>query len=138
MNNLLKKLMICGIIAILTLSSCNYLFPDLTSEKIDVKEAYTFLKKHKGDEEIVLLDLRTKEEFDKLHIEGAVNMDFTQTTFPGEVEKLDKEKRYLLIDMTQRKSLNTLQLMMELRFDKVHVIMGGMDEWNKQGLPVTF
>jgi rhodanese-related sulfurtransferase len=135
---LFKKLKICCVIASLVLTSCNYLFPDLTSEKIDVKEAYSFLKKHKGDVDVVLLDLRTKEEFDKLHVEGAVNMDFAQTTFPGEVEKLDKEKRYLLIDLTQRKSLNTLQLMMELRFDKVHVVMGGMEEWTKQGLPVTF
>lgn len=119
-------------------ASCSYLFPELTSEKIDVKEAYAFLKNHKGDEDVILIDLRNKEEFDKGHIENAVNMDYSQTTFPDAVESLDREKRYILIDRTQNKSMNTAELMKEMRFDKVHLVIGGWDEWNKQGVPVTF
>lgn len=126
------------LLSLLLLTSCSYLFPELTSEKIDTKEAYAFLKNHKSDEDVMLIDLRSKEEFDKSHIENAVNMDYSQTTFPAAIEKLDREKRYILIDRSQNKSMNTAELMKELRFDKVHIVIGGWEEWNKQGVPLTF
>lgn len=120
------------------LQSCEYLLPSLSSDKIDVQEAYGFLKNHKGDEDVVLLDIRSKELFDKGHIEGAVNIDYDQTTFPADVEKLNKEKRYIIIDQKGSKSFATLVLFNELRFDQMHAIIGGYDEWNKQNLPLKF
>ncbi len=34
--------------------------------------------------------------------------------------------------------MNNIELMKELRFDKAHAIIDGLDEWKKQGLPLTF
>ncbi len=133
-----KKVKYSLLIFILLFSSCNCLFPELTSEKIDVKDAYSYLKKHKGDEDVALLDIRTKEEYDKGHLENSLLMDYTQTNFPAEIEKLDRDKRYIIYCANGKKSMNTIELMKELRFDKAHSIIGGLDEWKKQGLPMNY
>lgn len=122
----------------LCLQSCDYFFPPLSSEKVDVNEAYSFVKKHKGNENVVIIDIRSKEEFDKGHVENAVLIDYSQPTFPAEIEKLNRDKRYLIFDSNGKKSLNTIELMKELRFDKAHAVIGGYEEWKKQGLPMNF
>ena len=118
--------------------SCNYFFPRLTADKISVKEAYSFLQKHSGDKDVVLLDVRTKLEYDSLHIENSVLTDYSQPNFPEEIEKLDRNKTYLIYDKTDRKSSNTFELMKELRFKDVHVIIGGIEAWEKENLPLVF
>lgn len=122
----------------LIVSSCDYFFPPLSSDKIDVNEAFSFLKNHKNDENVVILDIRTKEEFDRGHLENAILLDYSQTSFPSEIEKLNKDKRYIIIDSNGRKSMNTLELMKELRIEKSHAVKGGYEEWQKTGLPLNF
>lgn len=127
-----------SILAVILLSSCDYFFPALSSDKIDVIEASSFLKRHKDDKDVIIIDIRSKEAFDKAHLPGAVNMDYDLTIFPTEMEKLDKTKRYVIIDQNGKKSGNTLVLMYELRFEKPHIVIGGYDEWNKQNLPLSY
>jgi len=116
--------------------ACEYFFPSLSGDKITVEEAYNYLKKHQGDENVVLLDVRTKEEYDKTHLQNAVLMDYKQTSFPAEIEKLDKNKTYLIYSGADGRSANTFELMKELRFNNVHYIIGGVDEWQRQNLPL--
>jgi rhodanese-related sulfurtransferase len=118
-------------------SSCDYFFPPLSGDKIDVDEAYSYLKKHKADNDVVLIDLRTKEEYDKGHIEGAVLIDFRQADSPKKLEQLDKTKRYILYSKTSTESFMAFELMKELRFENVHSITGGWDAWKSKGLPET-
>lgn len=127
-----------SILAVIFLISCDYFFPALSSDKIDVIEASSFLKRNKDNKDVVIIDIRSKEAFDKSHLPAAVNMDYDQTTFPAEIEKLDKTKRYIIIDQNGKKSGNTLVLMSELRFEKTHMVIGGYDEWSKQNLPLIY
>jgi len=117
-------------------SGCDYLFPPLKSEKISVSEAERYIGKHKGSPELVIIDLRPKAEFEKGHIEDAVNLDYNLTDFPAMIEKLDKGKRYIIYDNGDRNSLKTLELMKENKILSGHIIVGGLDEWKKQGLPL--
>jgi rhodanese-related sulfurtransferase len=132
------KLVYILIFSLLIVSSCDYFFPPLSSDKIDVNEAFSFLKNHKNDENIVVLDIRSKEEFDRGHLENAILLDYSQTSFPSEIEKLNKDKRYIIIDSNGRKSMNTLELMKELRIEKAHAVKGGYEEWQKTGLPLNY
>lgn len=133
-----KKLTHILIFSLLLISSCDYFFPPLSSDKIDVNEAFTFLKNHKNDDNVVILDIRTKEEFDRGHLENAILLDYSQTSFPSEIEKLNKDKRYIIMDSIGRKSMNTLELMKELRIEKSHAVKGGYEEWKKTGLPFNY
>jgi rhodanese-related sulfurtransferase len=131
------KIIIVSFLLLIDLQGCDYLFPQLKSDKITVEEAASYLNNHKNDPDIVIIDLRSGNDFVKSHIEGALNMDYSQTDFPGRIEKLDKEKRYIIYDITDRNSLKTLELMREVRINKVHMIIGGFNEWIRLGLPVT-
>lgn len=117
-------------------TGCEYLFPSLRSDKITSEEAAVYLEKHKGDTEVILLDIRTKPEFDSVRIENSVNIDFSLPDFPDTIGKLDKEKRYILVDQNGRKSAMAFELMKEQRFPKIHYIIGGMNEWTKHSFPV--
>ena len=125
------------IISILLLSGCDYLFPPLRVDKITIEEAFNFLNKHKGDTKVVLLDIRTKTEYDSLNIDNSINIDFSKPDFPDITEKLDKEKRYIIIDDNGKKAAMAFELMKEQRFSKVHYMIGGINEWVKNNLPVT-
>jgi rhodanese-related sulfurtransferase len=128
----IKQIIFLSVTALI-LTSCEYFFPSLSGDKIDVVEAHTFITKHIGDDDVVILDVRTKEEYDKGHIENAVLMDFKHTDFPDKVEKLNKDKRYIIYSNSAIRSSMAFELMKELRFEKVHVIKGGFDEWKSKG-----
>ncbi|MBZ0203017.1 MAG: rhodanese-like domain-containing protein [Ignavibacteria bacterium] len=126
------------LLALLSVPACDYFFPPLKGDKIPVNEAYNYLKKHSGDKDVVLLDVRTKEEYDRSHLQNAVNIDYSSTDFPDNIEKLDKNLRYIIYENSDKKSSNTFMLMKELRFPNAHYIIGGFDEWKKENLPVKF
>jgi len=115
---------------------CEYLFPSLRSDKITVEEAAVFLGNHKGDADVVLLDIRTKREFDSSRIENSINIDFSKPDFPEMIGNLDREKRYILVDQNGRKGAMAFELMKELRFPKIHYIIGGFEQWTKNNYPV--
>lgn len=115
---------------------CEYLFPSLRSDKITVEEAAVFIERHKGDKEVVLIDIRTKKEFDSIRIENSINIDFNKPDFPELSGKLDREKRYILIDQNGRKSAMAFELLKEQRFPRIHYIIGGLNEWTKNNYPV--
>lgn len=133
-NSLISVLIVLSLIV----PSCDYFFPPLSGDKIPVNEAFNYLKKHSGDREVVLLDVRTRVEYDKSHLQNAVNMDYTSTDFPGNIEKLDKNTRFIIYDDSGKKSSNTFELMKELRFPNVHYIIGGFNQWKKENLPIDF
>ena len=116
-----------------TIGGCDYFFPPLTGDKISVEDAARFLNKNMDNPDVVLIDIRPKNQFDSIRIENSVNIDFTRTDFPEMTAKLDPEKRYILVDETGRKGAMAFELMKEQRFPKVHYIIGGISEWSKLG-----
>jgi len=133
----MKLISIPVLTAVLLISSCNYFFPRLTGDKISVNEAFGFLQKHSGEPDVVVIDVRSKAEYDLGHIQNAVLIDYNMTSFPDEIGKLDRDKTYIVYDKTGAKSSNTFELMKELRFKDVHVITGGFDAWNAENLPLV-
>lgn len=132
-----KSLLQIGLFTLLfIIQGCEYLFPSLRSDKITVEEAAVFLENHKNDADVVLLDIRSKREFDSLRIENSVNLDFSMPDFPDMISKMDREKRYILIDQNGRKGAMAFELMKEQRFPKIHYIIGGFDQWSKNNYPV--
>jgi len=67
------------------------IFRDITA-----KEANSLIDDRSGEDDFMILDVRTKEEFDAGHIEGAVLSDFYQASFRDEPDGLDRETTYLV------------------------------------------
>ncbi len=90
----------------------------------------TWISKFQSDENAVILDVRTPEEFETSRIPNSKNIDFyNPQNFMQEIEKLDRDNCYYVYCRTGVRSANSCQLMNELGFDKVYNLLGGIVEW---------
>lgn len=83
----------------------------------------------------VVLDVRTKAEFDKGHIPGAVNLDVRSEDFIKEASKLDKSKTYLVHCASGFRSLRACSKLSELKFEKLYNLEGGYNDWIEKAKP---
>lgn len=83
---------------------------------------------------VEILDLRTPEEYNYGHIGGVTNLNFNDTlNFISAIDKLDKNKTYLIYCRTDKRSGTTLQIMKEKGFRNVHLLKGGILAWKLDG-----
>ncbi len=88
-------------------------------------------------ENLVILDVRTPEEFAEGHIEGAIMLDFYRDDFADELAKLDPSVPYVLYCRSGNRSGQTISLMEGLGFADVADVDGGIGGWLGAGLPVV-
>src|SRR5665648_47587 len=106
-------------------------------ENITPEGAYILTQENKDNPNFVIIDVRTPEEFLGEHIENAVNLDYYSDTFRDDLDKLDKNKTYLIYCRSGRRSENALNIMKELDFKEVYNMLGGITKWKSEGLPTT-
>ena len=85
----------------------------------------------------VVLDVRTREEYDAGHIPGAVLIDATEPDFAQQVARLDKQKTYLVHCGTGRRSVMACNKMGDAGFTRLHNLLGGMRAWRQAGKEVA-
>ena len=88
-------------------------------------------------EGLVILDVRTQEEFDEAHIEGAVMLDFYRDDFAEELAKFDPDVPYVLYCRSGNRSGGARAIMADLGFASVEDVDGGIVGWQDAGLPVV-
>ena len=84
-----------------------------------------------------LIDVRTPQEFEKYHIQGARNIDFRNPDFKKEIEKLDKTKPVLIYCLSGVRSKTALNVFREAGFTTVYELDGGINAWSKSGRPLV-
>jgi len=87
--------------------------------------------------DLVVLDVRTPEEFAEGHLEGAVLVDFYDTDFTEQLAALDPDVPYLVYCRSGNRSGQTLSIMDDLGFDSAVDVDGGIVAWAGAGLPVA-
>lgn len=102
---------------------------------VTVKEAGAIIQDKKGNPDLVVLDVRTKEEFDAGHIDAALNLDVKSDKFRDEAGKLDKNRKYLVYCRSGKRSKAAQEILKELGFKEVINMTGGFMDWEKEGLP---
>lgn len=88
-------------------------------------------------EDLVILDVRTQEEFDEGHIDGAVMIDFYGEDFVDRLAALDPDVPYVLYCRSGNRSASAGSIMAELGFQSVDDVDGGIISWQATGLPVV-
>ena len=111
--------------------------PTQIIKDVTPREVFTLIQDTQNNPDIVILDVRTPAEFAQGYIENAINVDFYSKTFPDELNKLDKEKMYLLYCRSGNRSGRTLKLMEELQFKTVYNMTGGIRQWIAEERPIT-
>ena len=86
---------------------------------------------------LVVLDVRTPEEFDEAHIDGAVLVDFYDPDFAEQLAELDPDVPYLLYCRSGNRSGQTAAIMEQLGFIDVADVDGGIVAWGEAGLPLA-
>ncbi|MDJ0496980.1 MAG: rhodanese-like domain-containing protein [Acidimicrobiia bacterium] len=84
---------------------------------------------------LVILDIRTPEEFAAGHIEGAINIDYYAGDFEQRLGVLDLDVPYVMYCNSGNRSSNTLPLMDSIGFSEVYELDGGIQAWFGAGLP---
>ena len=100
--------------------------PKLSVEEFDKK------RKEKG---VVVVDVRTPEEFKAGHVPGAVNINIADADFDKKVAALDKDKTYVVHCARGGRSAKATERM-KTELDKLYDFSGGMMAWEKAGKPV--
>jgi rhodanese-related sulfurtransferase len=100
-------------------------------------EARDLVGKRSGDPDFVLLDVRTRKEFDAERIAGAVIVDYNSPSFRENIAKLDRSKSYLVYCRTGNRTNGAVKVMRELGFPNVIVFPGGITKWKEAGFPTA-
>ncbi|MBA7635344.1 Thiosulfate sulfurtransferase GlpE [subsurface metagenome] len=106
-------------------------------EDVTLEEAFALMEDNRYNQNFVIIDVRTPEEYASGRIEKAINLDYYSETFADELDKLDKDKTYLIYCRSANRSGKALDMMAELGFAEVYNMLGGMVRWEAVGLPTV-
>lgn len=135
-SRLLGLVLVAGLVA----AACS---SDASDEAIDttgirlIDAAAAANMQSSPPEDLVILDVRTPEEFGEGHLEGATMIDFYREDFAAQLEQLDPEVPYLLYCRSGNRSGQTADIMRELGFSDVSDVDGGIIAWNDLELPTV-
>ena len=109
----------------------------LTQNTYDILPNIAFKNIMDSDSEIILIDVRSKQELDDIMINGVLNYDFNSDEFENRILSLDIDKTYYVICRSGRRSGITTELMLENGFENVFNIKGGMIKWIDSNLKLS-
>lgn len=85
---------------------------------------------------LVVLDIRTPEEYAEVRLADAINIDFYDADFADQLDVLDKNDPYVVYCRSGNRSAEAVETMKELGFVEVYEIDGGIVNWYESGYSV--
>jgi rhodanese-related sulfurtransferase len=103
--------------------------------EVDLNAAeFLEILKAAGDD-VVLIDIRTADEFEVYHLSGAINIDFYAEDFADMLDELERDAACMIYCRTGRRTgtaeNNARDLMLDMGFARVHNMLGGIHEFVK-------
>jgi len=80
---------------------------------------------------ILVLDVRTKGEYKRGHIEGAIRNNYFSTKFKKRLRLLDRNASYLVHCKSGHRSGRVVKIMQKEGFTNIYHLDGGYDAWKK-------
>lgn len=96
-------------------------------------EAY---KKILENKDFIILDVRTADEFSISKISGAINVPVDEISDKIQTIIEDKNKKILVYCHTGFRSAIATTELMDLGYKNVSNIIGGIEQWENESLPV--
>jgi rhodanese-related sulfurtransferase len=126
------KKLITSFAAVILLAGCSST-GSATTVNLNVSEF-----SHKITEpDVIILDVRTPEEFASGHIEGALNIDFNGGDFANEITRLNPSENYAIYCRSGSRSGQAASIMHKAGFHDVSNLNGGVIDWTNAGLPLV-
>lgn len=97
---------------------------DAKNNKIDFDDDYD------GNDELIIIDVRSEEDFKNGHIENAINIPFEE--FDNRINELNnyRNKEVIIYSTTGRKSADAGEILVQNRFNDVDNVVDGVKEYN--------
>lgn len=129
----MRRLILLTISLGLVVASCASTATEARLDLVTPRDAAAII----DDRPVVVLDVRTPEEFAEGHLENAINIDFYAADFADQLAGLDPDTEYVVYCRSGNRSGQTIPIMADLGFQSVHDVEGGVLEWVQAGLPLT-
>jgi rhodanese-related sulfurtransferase len=84
-----------------------------------------------ADDEVVVVDLRSEDEYDAGHIKGARSIPLGNLT--NQTAALNTSKKIVIYSADGSNSSVAGTLLMERGFERVYPVIGGLQAWNESG-----
>ncbi len=81
--------------------------------------------------DVVVLDVRTAREFNAGHIKNAINIDWYQSSFENNANKLDKNITYLIYCRSGNRTSKTKYMLIGMGFKNIYNMHYGVNDWVK-------
>ncbi len=104
-----------------------------TRKNVNVTEAKTMIDK--GG--VVVLDVRTPDEYRAGHLKDAKLANVNDAGFDANIAKLDKNKPVVVYCAVGGRSARASDIMVQKGFKNVYNVSGGYNAWSAAGLPTT-
>ena len=122
------------LIAVVLISGGALLWPMLSmrGKRVTVLEATQLINRGKT----IIVDVRNPEEFATGHLPDAKNIPLAE--LPKRMTELEKFKTRTIVVVCQKgsRSASAVALLTKAGYTEATSLEGGIDEWNKQGLPL--
>jgi len=134
---MIRTLVILGVslvslLLIITFSACAQ--ADKASLKtITPRQAAELIAQKNGDQDFIILDIRTLAEFKDGYIKNAKLLDYYSKSFVDNLKRLDKTKTYLIYCRSGNRSGKTLSLIKDMGFKEVYNMGNGIKGWRSAG-----
>lgn len=90
------------------------------------------IKMLKEDENVILLDVRTQQEYYTEHVKGSKWIPLDQV--PYRLQELDKKKAiFACFCRTGNRSFKVCEFLRENGFDELYNVKGGIEAWKQAG-----
>lgn len=126
MRNVLYSFLVIGL-----LFSCG---PKEGQQDLIASEFQTAMS---AESDAQILDVRTIDEFQNGHIEGAINADVNSAAFQQIASDLNKDKTVFVYCLSGARSASAAGMLKEMGFKSIVNLTGGMLAWRSANLPVA-
>ncbi len=105
------------------------------SEDIFPAEAWDMISNYREGDDLVIIDVSTPQEYESLHLEGAINVNLLSRFFKVRLDVMDKSRTYVVYCKVGGRSKIAQKLMQQLGFQTVYNVVGGTLLWEEEALP---
>ncbi len=106
-------------------------------QTISPKQAQQLIQKEKDNSNFAIIDIRTPTEFESGHIENASLIDYYSKNFLKKMQKLDKNKIYLIYCRSSNRSTKALSLIKDMGFKSLYNMGKGINGWTENGYKIV-
>ena len=104
---------------------------------LTVAQSDSLIDANSGNDCFTILDVRTEDEYNQGHLEGAVRYDYRAGELHDALDSLDKHRAYMVYCRSGNRSAHAVEDMKDAGFTALYNMLGGFNDWTGAGLPAA-